>query len=122
MQFVARNRKIGGENHQWLGSAHATNHAQSITIDGTKLASFKGSIPSGVPLKKGESGKYEPVAEAGDTLAGFLLTTQQLDGVGDVIAPMIDHGRVRVDRLPAGAFDVKNLTAKPDRFVFIEEA
>lgn len=108
------------DNQSWLGSRRGTFTARTVTIDGSALAAFDGSVPSGVPLKKNSDGKYAPVTDAGDVLEGFLLTSQTKDGVADIVAPLIDTGRVRVNRLPDGAFDVSTLTAPNPRFVLVE--
>lgn len=122
MQLNAVQESWGSENQTWLGSAHATDSCQTVTLDGTKLAAFAGkTIPSGIPLKKGDGGKFEPVTAAGDTLAGFLFTSQSWKGAGDVVAPMLDHGRVKVDNLPEGAFDVTTLTTANPHFVIVKK-
>ena len=122
MQLRADKKAWGSDDQTWLGSVTGTDDARTVTIDGTKIAAFSGFIPSGIPLKEGEGGKYEPVDAASDELAGFLLTPQVLDGEGDVIAPMMWHGAVRADRLPEGAFDVSTLTAGNPRFEIRKDA
>lgn len=123
MQLNAVKESWGSENQKWLGSSHATDVAQTVTLDGAKFAAFAGkTIPSGIPLKKAESGgKFEPVADAGDALAGFLFTAQSWDGKGDVIAPMLDHGRIKVDFLPEDAFDVTSLSTPSPHFVLVKK-
>ena len=123
MQLNAVKESWGSDNQSWLGSSHATDNAQTVTLDGTKLSAFAGkAIPSGIPLKKSATGgKFEPVADAGDELAGFLFTAQSWDGKGDVVAPMLDHGRIKVDNLPAAAFDVTTLTTPSPHFVLVEK-
>lgn len=123
MQLNAVKESWGSDNQSWLGSSHATDNAQTVTLDGTKLSAFVGkTIPSGIPLKKSESGgKFEPVAAAGDDLAGFLFTAQSWDGKGDVVAPMLDHGRIKVGNLPAAAFDVTTLTTPSPHFVLVKK-
>ena len=117
MSLIITNEKAGGANLKWLGSAHATNEAQTVTLDVQKFKAFGDSIPAGVPLKQNENGTYEPVAAAEDTLAGFLLTDQPARGTHQV-APMIWHGRIRPAYLPEKAFDVSTLAAVPGTFVF----
>lgn len=123
MQFAPK-YQVRGEvtTQKWLGSAHATDNARTITIDGTKLTDFKdkGFVPAGTPITEGEKGKFAP-ASASDQLAGFLLVDQPFDGTNDVIASLLDHGRIRVNYLPEGAPDV---TAMPDnpRFILVKEA
>lgn len=123
MQIAPRFQVRGDFTVQkWLGSAHATDSARTITIDGTKLDAFTkaGFIPAGTPLTESTDGKFAP-AGAGDELAGFLLVDQPVDTDGDVIAPLLDHGRIRVKFLPAIAPDVTAMPANP-HFIFVKEA
>lgn len=120
MIFKSTVEQYADGNQSWLGSRRGTFTARTVTIDGSTLAAFNGAVPSGVPLKKNMDGKYAPVTDAGDVLEGFLLTPQTKYGVADIVAPMIDTGRVRVNRLPDGAFDVSTLTAPNPRFVLVE--
>lgn len=118
MQLGVRSSGGGFTSPGWLGSAHGTESAATVTIDGASLSAFAeaGVIPSGIPLTA-SGGKYVPVSAAGDSLAGFLLTRQDFDGSGDVVAPMIERGKVRVDRLPDEAFDVTTLEAANPLFI-----
>lgn len=113
---IERKKQSVKDPQVWLGSATGTTDASTITLDGSKLSDFTDVIPSGIPLKEGASGKFEPVAAVGDTLAGFLLTPQQVHGTEDIAAPLMWHGAIRVDRLPADAFDVNTLTVANPRF------
>lgn len=124
MQFKARSESWGSENQTWLGSSHATDNCQTVTLDGSKFTgvAVDGVIPSGTPLKANADGtKFEPVSAAGDTLAGFLFTSQTFDGVNDVIAPMLDHGRILAAKLP-GEFDITTLTTASPHFVVVAAA
>lgn len=122
MQFAPK-FQVRGEvtTQKWLHSAHATDNARTITIDGAKLNGFKnkGFVPAGTPLTEGEKGKFLP-AKASDQLAGFLLVDQPFDGDNDVIAPLLDHGRIRTKYLPEGAPDVTAMPANPS-FIFVKE-
>lgn len=123
MQFAPRYQVLGDVSVQkWLGSAHATDNARTVTIDGAKLAAFteRGFVPAGTPLAEAEGGKFAP-ATASDELAGFLLVDQPVGSTADVIAPLLDHGRIRVKFLPEGAPDVTAMPANP-RFIFVKEA
>lgn len=114
MQLATSTESWGSGNQTWLGSAHGTDVARTVTIDGTTISAYDGVVPSGTPLKRNADGKYAPVAEVTDELAGFLFTNQSFTGDVDVIAPMIWHGRIRADRLPETAFAVDTLeTANP---------
>ena len=122
MQLNVATEAWGSGNQTWLGSAHGTDVARTVTIDGSTSSGFDGVIPSGTPLKSVAGGKYAPVTAAEDTLAGFLLTDQSFNGTGDVIAPMVWHGRIRADRLPADAFPVDTLETANPQFVIEKEA
>lgn len=115
MDLTVITEKFGGDKASWLGSRHAVTNARTITIDRSSLTKEThypdGYLPSGLPLAK-SGDKYKPLDE-GETLVGFLLTNQTVktDG-GDIVAPLLDHGRVIVKNLPveftapaeAGAF------------------
>ena len=122
MQFSNSVESYTTDNQTWLGSRHGTDVARTVTIDGTAAADFDGHIPSGIPLKLDSlTGKYAPVDDVADVLAGFLLTAQAFDGASDVVAPLLDRGRVRATRLPAAAFDVTTLTTPNPLFVIQED-
>ena len=38
MSLIVNNEKVGGSSLKWLGSAHATNEAQTVTL---KVDAFK---------------------------------------------------------------------------------
>lgn len=123
MQFAPRYQVRGDVTDQkWLGSAHGTDNARTITIDGTTLGAFtqRGFVPAGTPLTEAAGGKFAP-ATVSDELAGFLLVDQPLDTNADVIAPLLDHGRIRVKFLPEGAPDVTAMPANP-MFNLVKEA
>lgn len=116
------------ENQKWLGSAHGTSEADSITLDGA-LADTDfpgGSIPSGVVLAKvtatGRYAKYNDALSNGREVAlGHLFTTVDLKASGrttgaDVTAALFWHGEVVEANLPsghgldaAGKVDLKNV-------------
>lgn len=99
----------GAGDLSWLGSAHGLGNARTEKLDisafteGTHYPT--GYIKSGTPVSL-VSGVLVPyVATEGTTtgngvLAGFVLTDQSTDGVEDIAVPVIDHGRVRVSKLP----------------------
>lgn len=100
------------ENQSWLGSAHGTQEADSITLDGDAfLATFTdGVIPSGVALGKvTASGKYVPydngAGDGSEVCVGALFTTVDLGGttagtVGDTGAALLWHGEIVEANLP----------------------
>lgn len=110
----------GAGDQRWIGSRHGTGNAQTVTLDGSLFTDFGDTIPSGVPLKRLETGLYGPVEAVGDTLAGFLFTEQPGNGRNQV-APMVWHGLVRTKFLPEDAFDVTTLTAGNPAFTYKED-
>lgn len=115
---IERKKQSVKDPQTWLGSATGTTDASTVTLDGATLSGFTDVIPSGIPLKEGNDGKYEPVTAAEDTLAGFLLTPQEVVGTEDIVVPLMWHGAIRVDRLPSAAFDVTALAETNPRFEF----
>lgn len=113
---IERKKQSVKDPQMWLGSRTGTTDAATVTLDGSALSGFTDIIPSGIPLKEGAGGKYAPVTGAEDVLAGFLLTPQEVFGDDDIVAPLMWHGAVRVDRLPTAAFDVTTLTVANPRF------
>lgn len=106
---ISINRKgFTGDNQAWLGSAHGTNTARTITLDltsGFAQAEFykKGFIPSGTPVTQLEDGLYGLYTESSQTpLAGFILTPQGTPAsvTTRISAPLLEHGRVIEANLP----------------------
>lgn len=99
----------------WLASTRGITKGRTVKLN---IASFtvdtaKGYIPSGTPLAlvTSDDAGLEAVpyvATEGTTtgagvLAGFLLTDQVVDPLSTdeyVNAPLLDHGRIRISRLP----------------------
>lgn len=69
-----------GEDWTWLGSAHATDTWESITLDGDAfLAAFPdGVVPSGVVLAKNASDLYIPYVDT--TVATSVITRTATGG------------------------------------------
>lgn len=117
MDLSIKRESWGAGDQTWIGSRHGTNNAQTVTLDVASFSAFGDTIPSGVPLKRLGSGKYAPVTEVGDTLAGFLFTDQPKTGTVQVAA-MLWHGLIRVANLPKNTFDVSTLTTGNPAFVY----
>lgn len=99
MAFAFKKVDTPADDLTWLGSKHAVGDARTVTIDGTKLAEYAdGYIPSGIALTERADGLYEPATSPGQ-VAGFLLTHQR-HVAGNIVAPMLDHGRVIAAKLP----------------------
>jgi hypothetical protein len=102
------------EDQSWLGSAHAVETAESVTLDADKfLTAFPtGIVPSGVVIAKiTATSLYAPYTDAAthgagtDAAAGHLLTTTDLHGTTagtavDTPVPYIWHGQVIEAKLP----------------------
>lgn len=125
-----RSESFGPGDQSWLGSTHGIRNGRTGVID---ISAFtpathypEGFIPSGTPLAL-VGGMYVPydkteatVTNAG-VLAGFLLTDQRVVGTQDFPAPVLDHGRVKVAKIPqAGGFTAPVAAAKnKTTFVFV---
>lgn len=119
---------FGQENQTWLDSAHGTDSARSVTIDITKgfvsgTHYPTGTLPSGIPLgivtSSGKYGLYDHTASDGrQTFVGLLFISQKV-GIGDIIAPMIEHCRVNTSLLPFALIDSYALAAAQGRIEFI---
>lgn len=123
---------FGQDDQSWLGSAHGTDAAPSITIDitgggfvsGTHYPT--GTLPSGTPLALlTASGKYglytEGQAGGRGTLAGYLLTAQRVRSGGDVHGALLEHGRVIVANLPfPNLTDANGIADVAGRIIHVE--
>lgn len=129
MDLSLRTDHFDSDDASWLGSSHGTDAGRSITLDVSTFTEAThypdGYFPSGLPLGRiTASGLYGPYdSEAVDgraTLAGFLLAPVDTPtGSGDVIGALLDHGRVKVNRLPV-AFDPATVADNATTIVFDE--
>ena len=101
----------GGGDLSWLGSAHGISNARTEVLDVsafTKATHYPdGYIKSGTPVAKvgGVLVPYDPtvsVVTGAGVLAGFILTDQKVVGDKDFGVSVLDHGRVRVAKVPGG--------------------
>ena len=115
-----KTENLGGGDLSWLGSAHGIANARTEIIDISAFTAGthypNGYIPSGTPVAKvsGVLVPYDPTegtTTAAGVLAGFVLTDQPVVGTNDFGAPLLDHGRVRVAKLPV-AFTAPTAAAK----------
>jgi len=103
-----REETIGSGDMSWLGSAHGIHNCRTETIDVsafTKATHYPdGYIPSGTPVSKvdGVLVPYDPTEDTGnaDSFAGHIFTDQAVVGDADIPAPLLDHGRVKADKVP----------------------
>lgn len=120
----------GAGDLSWLGSAHGIANARTELLD---ISTFTegthypdGYIPSGTPVSLVGGVLVPYVATEGTTtgdgvLAGFILTDQSVVGDDDFAVPLIDHGRVRVSRLPI-SFTAPTAEAKRANVTIVFEA
>lgn len=103
-------------DQSWLASAHGQWNARTVTLDLSKFTPsthFKnGYLPQGFPLAMASDGIAGPYSDA--DFAGHLLHDLPVapGETGKVSAPMLDHGRVVVSRVPLQGF--AKPTAQPN--------
>jgi len=103
----------GAGDFRWLRSDHSIWNGRTESLDVSAFTAGthypNGYIPSGTPvaLVSGQLVPYDSteatVAGAG-VLAGHVLTDQPIvpGSTEDLNVPLLDHGRVRPDRVPVG--------------------
>lgn len=115
-----RSETIGSGDQSWLGSAHGIADCRTETIDISAFTAGthypNGYIPSGTPVAKvgGVLVPYdatEATVTGAGILAGHIFTDQTVVGAADIPAPLLDHGRVKADKVP-GDFTAPAAAAK----------
>jgi hypothetical protein len=97
-------------DQSWLGSTHGTYNARTAKLRIADYTVTDGYIPSGTPvaLVDGFAVPYDSAGTTGtEVLGGFILTDQAVyaDSPDTLInVPVMDHGRVRIGRLPVEGF------------------
>lgn len=100
---------FGSGDQSWLGSAHAINTARTEMLDVSAFTAGThypdGYIRSGQPVAKTGAGLVpydatEATVTGAGVLAGFVLTDQRVVGTTDFAVPLLDHGRVKVAKVP----------------------
>lgn len=107
MDLVPTTTTYGSDNKDWLGSEHATNTCESITLDATLcLAVFPdGEIPSGVVLGMIDAtGRYAPYDDAGtdgeEVARGHLFDRVKVADGHNAAGALLWHGQVVEAKLP----------------------
>lgn len=116
MQLGLTTEQWGVDDQSWIGSRHGLNNGRSVTL---KTSSFTeathypdGFLKSGIPLVDEGDGTYGLWATGG-TVAGFLLTWVPVkDPTKNIVAAMLDHGRVVSANLPV-AVDAAGKASNP---------
>lgn len=110
MNLTIKTQTFGApENQEWLGSAHALQDADSLTLDGASLAALfpTGFVPSGIPLKRnGGTGRYAAAitAEVADyhlAVSVDLTSGGTVAAATDTPAAGIWHGEIIAAKVPA---------------------
>lgn len=102
----------GGGDDSWLGSRHGVVNAHNGTLDATQFADLAdGVVKSGTPVIASDD-KYVPAGTTAPT--GFVIGDHSVSD-GDVVVPILWHGRIKADNLPVEGFTVP---ADPGQFVY----
>jgi hypothetical protein len=128
MDLSFKTETFGQDDQSWLGSAHGTDAARSITLDTSAFTAgthypdgfFKSGLPVGKITATGLYGPYDNAAVDGrETLVGFLLTAVKAPSATttDVQGALLDHGRVIDAKLPI-AVDAAGKTDVSGRIIF----
>lgn len=129
MDLSIRSETFAADDQTWLGSAHGTSSARSITLDTSAFTAGThypdGFFKSGLPLGKiTATGKYAPYVDAAvdgtGVLAGFLLTPVKAPAATttDVVGALLIHGVIVEAKLPV-AIDANGKTDLAGRFTFV---
>lgn len=121
MDLTIKRESFGQDDQSWLGSAHGTNAAQTVTLDASSFVKAthypEGWLKSGLPLAK--SGEKHVLWTVGAVLAGFLFTTVRVpeDASTPVGAAILEHGRVKAAKLPVSV-DAAGQDSAAGRIIF----
>lgn len=129
MDLSIRSETFAADDQTWLGSAHGTSSARSITLDTSAFTAGThypdGFFVSGLPLGKiTATGKYAPYVDAAvdgtGVLAGFLLSPVKAPSATttDVVGALLIHGVIVEANLPV-AIDANAKTDVGGRFTFV---
>ena len=100
---------FGGGDQSWLGSTHGVRNARTETVDPSAFTAGthypNGYLPSGTPVALVGGflvpyDKAEGTTTGAGVLAGFIVTDQPVVGAGKFAVPVLDHGRVKVSKVP----------------------
>ena len=126
-QLQKTSETFGGIDQRWIGSREGFDTGVTATLDhdAWKAKVVNGRLKGGEPMKKGSgatAGKYVPYAGTGN-LEGFLLTDTpfRVDDTNkpDVVAAMVDRGRIIVKYLPSAVATTATL-AQGARFKLVD--
>lgn len=129
MDLNLRTESFGQDSQEWLGSAHGTDTARTITLDVSTFTAGThypdGFLKSGLPLGRitasGKYGLYSDAAVDGrTTLAGFLFTGVKVGATSSVpvSGALLMHCFVVEAKLPA-AVDANGKADVAGRIIFV---
>lgn len=103
-----REETIGTGDQSWLGSTHGIYDCRTVAPSSAEftIANYStGTVPSGTPIAivADLAVPYDEDGNDGsEVLAGFLFTDQPVATGAPAEGgwPLLDHGRVKLDRLP----------------------
>jgi hypothetical protein len=121
MDISLKTENFAFDDQSWLGSAHGTDAARTVTLDTSAFTAgthypdgyFKSGIPLGKITTTGKYGPYNDAAADGtEVLAGFLFCAVDIPSATttDIGAAMLVHGVVIESKLPV----VVNAAGKAD--------
>lgn len=104
-----KSETYGAGDQSWLGSTHGIYNGRTETIDISTFTAGthypNGYLPSGTPVALVGGvlvpyDKTEATVTGAGILAGHILTDQPVVGTADFSVPLLDHGRVKVSKVP----------------------
>lgn len=104
---------FGGGDTSWLGSTHGIGNARTVTVNYSTLTANthfpNGFIPSGTPfaIVSGLAVPYDVTAgttTGAGIIAGFCLFDVAVSGTANFPIALLDHGRVKVSKVPYASF------------------
>ena len=130
MDLSMKTETFGQEDQSWLGSAHGTEAARSITLDMTTFTAGThypdGFLKAGLPLGKitatGKYGLYSNAASDGrEVLAGLLFTVVKAPAstATPVSGALLLHCIVVESKLPAPGVDSAGKVDVAGRIIFV---
>lgn len=127
-----KSETYGSGDMSWLGSDHGIFNARTepVNVSGFTAATHypNGYIPSGTPVAQVAGllvpyDKTEATTTGAGILAGFILTDQPVVGAANFSVPLLDHGRVKVSKVPySGGFAEPVAAAKRAKTNFVYQA
>lgn len=127
MDLTVTRKSFGQDDQSWLGSAHGTNAAPTITLDASTFNKAdhypEDALKSGLPLAittaaAGGNPALYGLWTTGANLAGFLFTPVRVPAANARVGgAILEHGRVKLAKLPVSVDAAGRATAS-GRIIF----